>query len=375
MQPASNIPLSHVFITGAYRSGTTLLHHLLDGHPDLTVFPVENCLFRDYLFAYDLPHARARSLRHLEPLMVRRNIDGITAAILRNDKLDLPLHERLFLSGSLGDQVLHRHFDRDRFVRVFRDFLANLPSEREFTLRNLFDAYHVAYAAARGDDGSSSRRYLVNKCPEKGCCIDVYLSTFEDARIVHMVRDPRAVIASHKAGLPRAALFPYRRFFHHVEIVNAALRACAKFERDPRVLSVKYEDLISDTRAQMNRITEFLDVAFSENLLRPTILGEDWVSNSSFSVQRRATTAIHSSSISQFVDKLNQMELAYVESVCAEAMARMGYQRQSPDLDMAGFRRRYALQSILDWRTHWFRARRKASRLFAKATARYAAAR
>ena len=56
--------MQHIAITGMYRSGTTLLHHLLDGHPLLKVFPVENCILRDYLFADLLPHRNKRYLGH-----------------------------------------------------------------------------------------------------------------------------------------------------------------------------------------------------------------------------------------------------------------------------------------------------------------------
>ena len=60
--------------TGMYRSGTTLLHHLLDAHVELNVFPVENCVIRDTLFQHQLPHASKRSLEPLTQLITQGKI-------------------------------------------------------------------------------------------------------------------------------------------------------------------------------------------------------------------------------------------------------------------------------------------------------------
>jgi predicted AAA+ superfamily ATPase len=43
--------LRPVFIGGLRRSGTTLLQRLLDGHPELLVYPLEDCIIRDFYYA------------------------------------------------------------------------------------------------------------------------------------------------------------------------------------------------------------------------------------------------------------------------------------------------------------------------------------
>ena len=352
-------PQSHVFITGAYRSGTTLLQHLLDGHSALATFPVENCIFRDYLFADRLPNPRARSLRHLGPLMERRDFQGVLDVVFSNEKLDLPLHERTPLSGSMGDQVIYRPFDREKFARLFPEFLADLSREEAgLEIEDVFDAYNAAFFEALGFTDVGRKKYLVNKCPEKGCCIDCYLTRFPTARIIHIVRDPRAVIASHKAGLPKRALFPHKRFFQHVDIAHDAMSIMHDYGDCNRVLFMKYENLVQNIEVEMRRVAEFLDIAFDECLLQPTILGEDWTSNTSFSSGRTSSASVYTGNVSKYTAKLNELELWYTEAVCEDAMEQLGYALTKPAGNIEELRRRYKIRSITSLRTHWFRGKR-----------------
>lgn len=365
MNQAIQKPRSHVFITGAYRSGTTLLHHLLDGHPALATFPVENCIFRDYLFARLLPNPKARNLDALTPLMRGADREGILKLIFGNQKLDLPLHEDIVLSGSTGNQVVRTRFDRARFAETLLDCLAD-PADGagELDVKDVFDAYNAAYLTAVGDHDVASKRYLVNKCPEKGCCIEYYLAHFPTARIVHMLRDPRAVIASHKAGLPQKAFFPYKRFFQHVDIANDGMEACETYQDCDRVLFVRYEDLVTDIEQVMRRVAGFLQIDFDETLLQPTILRQPWASNTSFLGERTEANHVYAGNVDKFRKKLNELELQYIESVCNDAMRRRGYVVAPPHAKLGILKRRYMVRSVLSLRTHWFRTRRKLVGIF-----------
>ena len=100
-----------ILITGMYRSGTTLLHHLLDGHHALTVFPFENCIFRDSIVAGQLPFPKQRSIQPLLDFIQAEKTDDAIAYILGHEKLKLALGKELVLKGSVGDQKIAQEFD------------------------------------------------------------------------------------------------------------------------------------------------------------------------------------------------------------------------------------------------------------------------
>ena len=118
--------MRHVAITGVYRSGTTLLHHLLDGHPLLKVFPVENCVLRDSMFADLLPNSRQRSLKQFFNQIKKRGLGPEAVEfIMTHEKLGLPLTEEILLSGSMGDQKVSQNFDE----KVFKGKLTSYFNE------------------------------------------------------------------------------------------------------------------------------------------------------------------------------------------------------------------------------------------------------
>lgn len=352
-------PPTHVFVTGAYRSGTTLFQHLLDGHPELLVFPVENAIFRDYFFSDLFPYPKERTLAGLIPSMERRDIAEILRFVFAHDKLSLPLTESICLKGSTGNQTVESKFDQAVFCKMFEHYLLR-QSEGDvaFSAKDLFVAYNNAYYQAIGQNTFEGKKYYVNKCPEKGHSIDFCLQNFANAKIIHIVRDPRATIASHKGPLPKKAFLPYRRFMLQASIVRDAMDNFQRYKTHAQVLCVKYKDLVLDTAGEMKKVASFLDIPFDTVILEPSILGKPWKSNSSFSANRKKDiSSIHTDSIDNWKNKLNMLEIRCVEKFCQKQMSKMGYHSLYDDSgNRERLRRIYRLRYYCSIRTFLLRA-------------------
>ncbi len=323
----------YIFITGAYRSGTTLLHHLLDGHPDLMVFPVENCIFRDFLYYHLFPNPRERNLNSLREGLKTKNIDKIVGVILSNDKLSLPLTKTIVLRGSTGNQEVYTDFDRSKFCSSFREILMLLSRDKgSFTIRDIFIAYNAAYFLSIGYS-LKDKKYIINKCPEKGHCITYYLNNFPGSKVIHIIRDPRACIASLKGDLSQNAFLPYSYFFHQISIANDSLKNYHEFRSYREVYCLRYEDLVSNPEKEMRAVAKFLGIPFNNFLLRPTILGYPWRSNTSVDPERKTDTNIYIGNIQKYKQKLNGLELKCIEILCKDMMIRSGYRLDYDDLD------------------------------------------
>lgn len=82
------------------------------------------------------------------------------------------------------------------------------------------------------------------------------------AKVVAMVRDPRDVVASyierlHASKVPRTAAFEEGL---HRWIIDVAY--VAEWTQDPRVLVVRYEDLIAQPKAELDRVFAFLGLKY-----------------------------------------------------------------------------------------------------------------
>jgi hypothetical protein len=81
------------------------------------------------------------------------------------------------------------------------------------------------------------------------------------ARFIHIVRDGRDVVTSrHRRAPDRYWVSPQR----WVMDVNAG-RA---LEKNPRVITVRYEDLVNDVEGQLRRLCDFLGLRFEDRMLR-----------------------------------------------------------------------------------------------------------
>jgi hypothetical protein len=316
----------YLFVTGSYRSGTTLLHHLLDGHPNLLSFPVENCIFRDYLYYKIFPHPEARNLNTLTVWLKTKNINKILGVVTSNDKLSLPLDKSIVLTGSTGNQVVETSFDRSIFCTSFEKILSDIGRGKEtFSEVDIFIAYNAAYFMSLGIKDYGERNYFVNKCPEKGHCIKYYLHNFPDSKVIHIIRDPRACMASHKGTLTKKDFLSYRLFFHLISFVNDSLKNSTEYSMNDRVHCMQYENLVTSPEKEMKAVAEFLEIPFDGCLMRPTILGKSWKSNTSIDPEKKSDTKVYLSNIFKFKEKLNNLEIQCIETMCKEAMINSGY--------------------------------------------------
>lgn len=251
-----------VFICGHYRSGTTLLQALLDGHPELLVLPSEGTYFTSFRYAM-----RATATSHDVDVFIAEWISRLV------DPNEEP-HFRLGRSRLEANPSI-------LFARRLAGWHAALLEERpELASFALLLALVAAFAAATAASGAPS--CWVEKTPLNEHHVK-RLMTFEQARFIHLVRDPSATLASlleiHRAtGI---------RGFHPADQARAIGESLQLSQRNEerfkdRYLVVQYENLADDPISEMERVCAFLEISPSPSLLIPTAGGRAVRSNSSF---------------------------------------------------------------------------------------------
>lgn len=273
------MPHEYVFIVGCARSGTTLLRQILSLSERVCIAPETHFIRR---------FANARRWGNLsDTANVERLIDFMYAGRQT--------------AGSAYYGWLQRNVSRDDFRARVR------ASER--TARGIFQTLIEVYAErthGRIDDAM----VLGEKTPAHFYYLPTLRAWFPNARIIHMFRDPRAILVSElkkmrKKGregpkrllpmLPGWLLEPFEFPVELVHTTRAWLDAarihadCA--ERYPHhYLLVRFEDLVTQPEVEIRRVCEFLKVDF-----QPAMMADVRVVGSSYQPQHRGNAGFDAS--------------------------------------------------------------------------------
>ncbi|VUX54870.1 Sulfotransferase family protein [uncultured Woeseiaceae bacterium] len=250
-----------VFICGHRRSGTTLLSCLLDNHPDLLVYPGESGFFYGYYPVYE-----SRNYTKEE------KIDQVIQFCIQNIKdilSSLPLTSQNDLNISF-----------DSLENIFSELVTRTNFTPKEVLTSLIEAFHISYRYPK------EPKMWVEKTTSSEIYAAEILNWYPNAKIIHVLRDPRDTWASLKSGWD--ARFkdyndsPSRLMHSLIERGKFGFELAGKnLERfgEDRYKIIRYENLVDDIKAVMCDICEFMGITYSDVVLNPTVFGKDWGGN------------------------------------------------------------------------------------------------
>lgn len=261
--PSSRLPEA-VFVVGVSRSGTTLLRRVLESTSVVAVAGENH--FVGHLLARESARRYFRRLGdYRDDLTIRRIVEFLWSG-------EFQRQSRLREISPFWRWVV-KNLDRADLERRL------LAAER--TDRGLFTAFLRAYADHVG------KQVIGEKTPAHINHADTLLEWFPNARIVHMVRDPRGVYVSElrrRTGKP--ASFPYRQLirvpplfalFILLQVTWAWARAAGR-HRDLRsrypnhYRMVHFEELVREPEATLTGLFDFLGLDMEPAVLRQKVV-------------------------------------------------------------------------------------------------------
>jgi len=270
--------LAPVFLVGCPRSGTTLLQRLLDAHPLVAVAP-ETHFIRRFWLSRDSRGDLANTV----------NFERVVAEIIAMPEF--------------GDMRL----DAGSFRLAARHVPRSYPA--------LFNLLLRSFAQRRG------AQVVGEKTPNHLLYMATLEKFFPNARFVHIIRDPRAVVSSWRTvpwstGTIAGDTKVWRRYLH---------TAWAQPPRHGALHTIHYEALARDPEKELRGICQFLGLPFERAMLEfhrrePETLDlarEPW--------KRSASSPVHAHSIEQWQRTLTRTELAEIERLTWSEMRRLGY--------------------------------------------------
>lgn len=310
--------MKFLFITGMFRSGTTLLAKMMDAHPQIS-------------FASDPYRPLFNDFRDL--IAEKNNLLG-------KHPRQAPLGDYFFDDENLElmKKIQQADFNfplpeerLERLIPVMADRAApfslfiskKMGKVRGRTYKELYESMmelvHECY-------GKKDAKVIGSKevwCNE---FTPVLLKTFPKMKIIHVIRDPRAVSASRKK-LVEGENYPWLFLCRQWRKLAIFTRFFSNHEDYKNSLLVlKYEELVSNPQKASQRICQFLEVDFSEEMVNAQQFrdgdGSPWQANSSYQPEGTISTSF----IEKWRQALTPEEIRYIELLCYPEMDLFGYE-------------------------------------------------
>jgi sulfotransferase family protein len=265
-----------ILLVGAPRSGTTLLRAMLNRHPRID-------LCDESYFHYWIAS-----------------------------------RERIF--GDLSDAAnRERAVDRYLELRRIRRLGLDLAALRRHLIDHATNAATLFLELMRFHAAAAGKVRFGDKTPHHALVARELLRWFPRARLVHLVRDPRDVVESlRRMPWSSGSLVSDARLWR--DCVDGVERCGPQ-----AALTVRFEALVERPEAELRRVCQFLGEEFDPAMVTP-----DPAATSDRWWFERATTAIDPARSGRWRTELSRGDVALVERIAGERLARYGYSPAEP---------------------------------------------
>jgi len=251
-----------IFVVGNSRSGTTLMGTVLGRH--LSVFRFEELHFFEELWS------------------------------TTDEKVRFSAEESEALAAKLLD------IQRSGYLtRKGESFFLEEAKALVDTLSPPFSPITVFKAFLNYETKQQGKAIACEQTPQNILYIAEIWKNYPEAVIIHMIRDPRAVLLSQKnrwrrpflsKDIPKKEAIRYWLNYNPItmsQLWKANIRAAEDFSSDTRLYTLRYEDLLQSPEVEIKKVCQFAGLTFSPEMLqvprvnsssqedRPTQMGID----------------------------------------------------------------------------------------------------
>ena len=280
-----------IFITGIYRSGTTLISRILDNHPDLNI-------------TYDSVHFMRFCVNKFNPINDELNYRKLVNEVKERVKSRLELN---LDTEKIVNEVKNRK--KIDYAQIYHIIMSNLLLK---------------------DSNTKIWGEKVNLCWRK---IPEFLDMFPEGKTIIMVRDPRDVLISYK----NMTIEPGLRYLDSIFASLDSLQYIKKFQEkfsSNNFCFIKYEDLVNLQEKTIQELCNFLEIKFDSIMLNGSQfkdkLGKTWKGDFT---SLKTIEKISNKTIGRWKSKISKVELYLVEMVLREQMIDFGYDLAAAPLE------------------------------------------
>lgn len=274
-----------IFITGVYRSGTTLLTGLIGAHKDI-----------------DIGHPTVQYFRYI----LKKNIDPSTYRDIVQ---------------SIAERIDFRYGIKLDVKKIIQEIDEQVTTSGNASHQIIYDC------VTRGLHGFSGKRWS-EKILLEWTNIPTFINMYPKGKAVHIIRDPRDVLASYKNMTYETEEKYLDAVFNCLSSMQHARKYLEELNSDSYYL-IKFEDLVTNKLEELKKLCEFLNLNFD-----PSHYEQDNIKEGAGDGSVDLTIKTHSAfpessdkdSFKRWDTKLSLEELDFAESILEAEMKYFGYE-------------------------------------------------
>ena len=266
-----------IFILGVGRSGTSLLQSILNTHSKIRFLP-ESKFLRNYVLNKNLK-------------ITKSNYKIITNQLINDNRF-----KRLNIDVKNIVQINHTMFD------VYQNILN----------KNLINENII---------------YLGDKDPKLIEKIDSLYYFFPNAKIIHIIRDPRDVVLSRtKAIWSKKYSFYIHAMIYYLQISLGIKKGKSIYKR--KYFEVFYENLIKNPEIELSKIIKFLDLDFEDKILNFKDSSKELVSKDELDWKKETFQPIKKNNFNKWESELAGYQNLIIEIICYFFIKKFNYKNK-----------------------------------------------
>lgn len=300
-------PVTRVLVVGNSRSGTTMLARMLGRHSEV-------------LAMRELHFVEEHWVPGAGPLPAAEAV-AVAERLLHNQR-----------------EWYHTAFVPGAFTDAAREVVAGLDPDPA----GRYAAIAVFAAVLEHETRAAGRRITVEQTPRNVFFVEALLREMPGTMAVVLVRDPRDVMLSQKnwwrrrfrgtTGVPIRTTVRQWADYHPLTtslVWRGGTRAGLKVREHPRVVSVRFEDLLADPTTELSRILAPVGLS-----LEPAMLDAPRISSSNRG--NRGGVGVDTSVVGRWKDGLSRAEVWMNQRVAGPEARALGYPVQDVGLPLPG---------------------------------------
>jgi len=305
--------MKYIFICGISGSGKGLLRTLLDGHSHVATCPFQGYgydfidkPFND-LLRRDRPYATLSRMKKIQKSIVSINNYGVTIGELfrvfsrsYGEVVDASLSKKIRAASSAEGEVF---VDFDLNIHNFNNSVyESLKEQKSFSVNEVFSIFTNALISNWRNINTDRKniKYFSQSSHNGVEVIKNIIKNIPDSKIIIVDRDPVDLIYTNtkrnllkRYGLGgyqkilenRNSFVFFNKFSRHLFSQNFINKVkdfklyTSLIDKNKQIHVVKFEQLVMETKSEMNKIAHFLDINYEDILARATLNSVDMESN------------------------------------------------------------------------------------------------
>jgi hypothetical protein len=304
-----------IFVTGLRKSGTSLVKTLLDGHPEVFMFPANEFEFFHYT--------------HHDAVVAAKYMHTEDVDLIRREMVQNPYITRLNRTEE-GSADYRPSVDIEGWQReVLATEVETYPELMELLLTAM--ARHCSHF-----HGDLCAVRFAAKCVLNCEYFPELRAWFPDVRMVYVLRNPYGHFNAIRESSRRGARYEGQRLSklrHRYPILGTEIRRMRLsyyFMRkwsalDPEHFYVLvYDRLLENPERELRDLATFLGIAYDSSLLQPTIAGEKWTGNS---WKVPAFDQIDKRPLTHWKEDISKLEIRLINLYFGDVLEEYGFER------------------------------------------------